>query len=189
MNIDVTSLMIIIVALTVAVLVLTLAVLLLYRKINHINNAYRRTFRKGRAKNLEQLIEENFTVMENSVAVTQRANEEMARLEAKMARCVQNVGMVKYRTFQQSGPELSFSLALLDDNKDGVILTNIFSKQNCSVYSKPVQNGKSNSILSLEEKDALEIAMSDKPIKIPQEEKKQGLSQLIAATVANNILK
>ena len=31
--------------------------------------------------------------------------------------------------------------------------------------------------------------MSDKPIKIPQEEKKQGLTQLIAATVANNILK
>lgn len=189
MILDTTTMMIIIVALTVAVLVLALAVLILYKKINTISNAYKRTFRKGRAKNLEQIIEENFQVMENATKVAEKANDQIARIESKMSRCVQNVGMVKYRAFQQSGPELSFSLALLDDNKDGVIITNIFSKQNCSVYSKAVQAGKSNSILSLEEKDALEIAMSDKPVRAPKEEKKQGISQLIAATVANNILK
>lgn len=189
MVIEIKTLMMIIVALSAAVLILTIAVLMLYKKINVINNAYRRTFRKGRAKNLEQIIEDNFRIMEDATQATQKANEQFEMLQSKMARCVQNVGMVKYRAFQQSGPELSFSLALLDDNKDGVIITNIFSKQSSSVYSKPIKDGKSNSILSLEEKEALEVAMSDKPIKIPQEQKKQGISQLIAATVANNILK
>ena len=135
LELNMKTLMMIIVALTVAVLVLAIAVLILYKKISSINSAYRRTFRKGRAKNLEQIIEENFQIMENATEITAKANESIAKMEAKMARCVQNVGMVKYRAFQQNGPELSFSLALLDDNKDGVILTNIFSKQNCSVYS------------------------------------------------------
>lgn len=181
--------MMVIVALSVAVFILTIVVILLNKKINKINLAYKRTFRKGRANNLEQLIEENFELMENATKITQRATEEMAKLETKMARCIQNVGMVKYRAFQQTGPELSFSLALLDENKDGFVITNLFGKQNCSVYSKPIINGNSNHLLSAEEKEALEIAMTEKPAKLPEQAKKQGLTQLIAATVTNNILK
>lgn len=182
------TLLIIIAVLSVCVLALAVVVIVLNKKINRINLAYRRTFRKGRANNLEQLIEENFDLMEKATKVTQRATEEIDKLEAKMARCIQNVGMVKYRAFQQNGPELSFSLALLDENKDGILITNLFGKQGCSVYSKSVENGKSNYILSLEEKEALEIALSEKPHKVPEEEKKQGITKMIAATVANNIL-
>lgn len=167
---------------------LSFTVVRLSRKFTEINNAYRRTFRRGRGQHLEDLIEENVHIMEKATAVSENAMNRMNELEAMMARCIQNVGMVRYKAFRDMGGDLSFSLALLDANKDGVIITNLFGESNCSVYSKPVTNGKSDFLLSLEEKEALEIALSEKPSKIPGQEKKPTIPKLIASVVANNIL-
>ncbi|MFB0957751.1 DUF4446 family protein [Proteiniclasticum sp. QWL-01] len=160
----------------------------MYNKLNKIETAYRRTFRVGRGKILEDLIAENLQIMEEASTVSKEVAAKMEKLESDMARAIQNVGMVRYRAFKDMGPELSFSLALLDAHKDGVIITNIFGGSNCSVYSKPIKDGKSDFLLSLEEKEALEIAMSDKPSKIPEPAKKPTLPGMIAAVVANNIL-
>ena len=157
-------------------------------KLKGIESAYRRTFRVGRGKILEDLIIENLSIMEEASSVAKEVAAKMEQFESNMARAIQNVGIVRYRAFKDMGPELSFSLALLDANKDGVILTNIFGGSNCSVYSKPIKDGKSDFLLSLEEKEALEIAMSDKPSKIPEPVKKPTIPGLIAAVVSNNIL-
>ncbi len=157
-------------------------------KLNKIDTAYRRTFRVGRGRILEELITENLRIMEEASAVSQEVAAKMEKLESDMARAIQNVGMVRYRAFKDMGPELSFSLALLDAHKDGVIITNIFGGSNCSVYSKPVKDGKSDFLLSLEEKEALEIAMSDRPSKVPEPAKKPTIPGMIAAVVSNNIL-
>ncbi|PKK39856.1 hypothetical protein ABB02_00916 [Clostridiaceae bacterium JG1575] len=174
--------------LVVVVLVLTLLVGSLYLKVRKLDNAYRRTFRKGRGKYLEQLILESLSDMHEATQASLEATAKVRELEAGMARCIQNVGMVRYRAFQNAGPDLSFSLALLDANRDGMVLTNIFGGTNCSMYSKPVKDGKSEFLLSLEEKEALEIAMSDKPMKIPEPVKKTSIPSLIASVVTNNIL-
>lgn len=157
-------------------------------KLKGIESAYKRTFRIGRGKILEDLIIENLSIMEEASAVAKEVAAKMEQFESNMARAIQNVGIVRYRAFKDMGPELSFSLAMLDANKDGVILTNIFGGSNCSVYSKPIKDGKSDFLLSLEEKEALEIAMSDKPNKIPEPAKKPTIPGLIAAVVSNNIL-
>lgn len=174
--------------LVAAVATLGILVYKMNGKLKGIESAYRRTFRVGRGKILEDLITENLSIMEEASSVAKEVAAKMEQLESDMARAIQNVGMVRYRAFKDMGPELSFSLALLDANKDGVILTNIFGGSNCSVYSKPVKDGKSDFLLSLEEKEALEIAMSDKPSKIPEPAKKPTIPGLIAAVVSNNIL-
>lgn len=179
---------VVLILLFAAVLGLGIALYKMNRKLNTIETAYRRTFRVGRGKILEDLINENLHIMEESSAVAKEVSKKMEQLEADMARAVQNVGLVRYRAFEDMGPDLSFSLALLDANKDGVIITNIFGGTNCSVYSKPIIDGKSDFLLSLEEKEALEIAISDKPNKIPEPAKKPTIPGLIAAMVSNNIL-
>lgn len=183
-----TGVTVLIAVLTAAVLVLGFSVYLLNRKFSEINRAYKRTFRKGRGLHLEELIEQNLEIMENASEVSRQAMEKMQQVESDMAKCIQNVGMVKYKAFRDMGGDLSFSLALLDANKDGVIITNLFGESGCSAYSKPVTNGKSDFLLSLEEKEALEIAVSEKEMKIPGREKKPTIPKLIASVVANNIL-
>ncbi len=179
---------VVLILLFAAVIGLGIALYKISRKLNTIETAYRRTFRVGRGKILEDLINENLHIMEEASAVAKEVSLKMEQLEADMARAVQNVGLVRYRAFEDMGPDLSFSLALLDANRDGVIITNIFGGTNCSVYSKPILDGKSDYLLSLEEKEALEIAMSDKPNKIPEPARKPTIPGLIAAMVSNNIL-
>lgn len=171
-----------------AVIGLGIIVFKMHGKLNKIETSYRRTFRVGRGKILEDLITENLNIMEEASAVSKEVSAKMEKLESDMARAIQNVGIVRYRAFKDMGPELSFSMALLDAHRDGVIITNIFGGSNCSVYSKPIQDGKSDFLLSIEEKEALEIALSDKPNKIPEPLKKPTIPSMIAAAVSNNIL-
>lgn len=179
---------VVLIILIAAVIGLGVLVYRMYGKLNKIETAYRRTFRVGRGKILEDLITENLQIMEEASLVSKEVSAKMEKLESDMARAIQNVGMVRYRAFKDMGPELSFSMALLDAHKDGIIITNIFGGSNCSVYSKPIKDGKSDFLLSLEEKEALEIACSDKPSKIPEPAKKPTIPGLIAAAVSNNIL-
>ena len=55
---------------------------------------------------------------------------------------------------------MSFALALLNDNNDGVLLNGIYSREMSNIYAKQVNGGKTNTKLTEEEKQALEIALN-----------------------------
>lgn len=71
----------------------------------------------------------------------------------------QKVGVVKYDAFRQMGGQLSFSLALLDENNNGFVLNSVHSTEGCYTYTKEIKNGESEISLGDEEKKALAIAM------------------------------
>ena len=73
--------------------------------------------------------------------------------------CIQKIGMVRYNAFQDTGSNLSFAVALLDDKNTGIVINGIYSRDCSNIYSKPIENGKSNFILSSEEKEAIDIAI------------------------------
>ncbi len=73
----------------------------------------------------------------------------------------QKVGIVKYDAFRQMGGQLSFSLALLDENNNGFVLNSVHSTEGCYTYTKEIKNGESTISLGDEEKKALSIAMGE----------------------------
>lgn len=81
-------------------------------------------------------------------------------LEGKVSNSVQQVGFMRYNAFDDIGSDLSFSLALLDDNSNGVVISNIYGRDESNVYAKPISRGSSNYPLSVEEKEVVEMAMS-----------------------------
>jgi len=85
---------------------------------------------------------------------------EDARIREALKRTVQRVGLVRYDAFDDMGGRLSFSLALLDDHGDGVLITSINGRQDTRVYSKPVGGATSSHNLSDEEAEAIRQAMS-----------------------------
>ncbi|GIP22370.1 DUF4446 family protein [Paenibacillus sp. J22TS3] len=68
------------------------------------------------------------------------------------------IGIKRYNAFEERGNELSFSVAFVDNQLDGVVLTGIYSREGSYVYAKPVVNGDSPYSLSPEEKDAIRLA-------------------------------
>ena len=74
---------------------------------------------------------------------------------------VQRIGIVRYNPFSNVGGDQSFSIALLDGNDNGVVITSLFSRDGNRVYGKSVKNGQSEYSLSGEEKKAIEKAKYD----------------------------
>ena len=57
------------------------------------------------------------------------------------------------------GGNQSFVIALLDDKNNGFVISSLFIKEGNRVYAKAVKDGKSDYLLSNEEKEAIAIAM------------------------------
>jgi len=73
---------------------------------------------------------------------------------------VQRVGIIRYNPFSEVGSDQSFSVALLDRDNNGVVISSLYSRDGNRVYGKPVKNGKSEYSLSGEEKKAIEKAVN-----------------------------
>lgn len=84
------------------------------------------------------------------------------KLDADMASCIQKVGLVRYNAFKDVGSDLSFAIALLDGNDNGVVFNGIYGSEYSNIYAKPIKAKKSSYQLSQEEEYAIEIAEQTK---------------------------
>lgn len=72
----------------------------------------------------------------------------------------QKKGLVKYDAFREMSGALSYSLALLDKENNGVLISSMYSREGCYTYAKDIVNGESKINLSEEETEALKQAMN-----------------------------
>lgn len=79
-------------------------------------------------------------------------------VERNMYYCVQKVGVIRYNAFDNVGSDLSFSIALLNNNDDGLVLSSLYTRDSSSTYAKPITGCKSKYALSVEELKAIDTA-------------------------------
>lgn len=72
---------------------------------------------------------------------------------------IQKVGLTKYNPFDETGGDHSFSLVLLDGNKNGIIITSLHTRERTRLYLKDVVEGSSKIELSKDESKALNLAI------------------------------
>ncbi|WP_405105754.1 DUF4446 family protein [Paenibacillus sp. FSL K6-1217] len=88
--------------------------------------------------------------------------EQKVLLEAahtKMRGMKSKVAMKRYNAFGERGNDLSFSLAILDDNHSGIVLSSLHNRENSYIYAKPIEQGESAYALSPEEKEVIALAL------------------------------
>ena len=73
---------------------------------------------------------------------------------------MQKFGIVRYNAFEEMGGNLSFSLAILDDHGDGIVLTSINGRADSRTYAKPIKQLSSSHTLSDEEREAVAAAVA-----------------------------
>lgn len=81
-----------------------------------------------------------------------------AGLEAMSRRTLQGIGLVRFNTFEDTGGNQSFTVAALDPEGNGVVLTSLHARSGTRVYAKSVARGAAEGALSAEEAEALRIA-------------------------------
>jgi hypothetical protein len=88
----------------------------------------------GAAARLEQLDEGLATCRSALERVTERVSE----LESLARTDVSRVGFVRYDAFDDTGSELSYAMALLNREGDGVVISSIYSRTDTRTYGKAV---------------------------------------------------
>ncbi len=84
--------------------------------------------------------------------------QEVAALRAEGKDALRHLAVVRYDAFGDMGGHLSWSLALLDDGGNGVVLTSIHGRSDARTYAKSVTDWSSEQQLSPEELEAIEHA-------------------------------
>jgi hypothetical protein len=142
-------------------IILLIAFIITIFRISNINKKYKEFMKKlGNGKNLEEDLENYMYRVDRVEKQNAEINTLIQNIDKDLENCVQKVGIVRYSAFQDTGSDLSFTLALLDEKNTGVVLNGIYSREMSNIYAKPVQNGKSSYTLSEEEQKAIKKAMS-----------------------------
>jgi hypothetical protein len=85
---------------------------------------------------------------------------EVQALRGEAADALRHLAVVRYDAFGDMGGRLSWSLALLDDGGDGVVLTSIHGRSEARTYAKNVTAWVCDQPTSPEEEEALGFARS-----------------------------
>lgn len=146
--------------LSIIVIVLLIAFLLVLGKVISLNKKYKRFMKKlGSSENLEEDLENYMYRVDRVEKQNADILNQINGLDKDLESCVQKVGIVRYSAFQDTGSDLSFTLALLDEHDNGVVFNGIYSREMSNIYAKPVENGNSKYTLSEEEQEAIKRAI------------------------------
>lgn len=153
------NLTVLITALLLLAAVLVVLVVVLASRLGRMTRLYRKLTTGTSGGNLEEhlvgYVEQVRNVDERMKALEERAGQ----LADTQRRCLQHVGVVRYDAFEDVGGEQSFSLALTDSEKNGAVMSSVYSRTDVRVYAKALSNGKASHPLSAEEQRALAAAM------------------------------
>lgn len=67
-------------------------------------------------------------------------------------------GLVRFQAYDNDGPALSFSLALVNARQDGVVLTSLYARDHVRLFAKPIKAGAAEGEMAPEEQQAVELA-------------------------------
>jgi hypothetical protein len=92
--------------------------------------------------------------------VGQRLDERLAGAERRLDGAVAHRALVRYDAYNEMSGHQSLSIALLDANRSGIVLSSIHHRDSARMYAKQVNAGEPEQQLSPEEEEALRLALA-----------------------------
>lgn len=111
-----------------------------------------------KAGNLIKVLDEVVQTEQTNTKQIEKLKEELARQDKEAENDIQNIGLIKFNPFKETGGDHSFALCMLDDHFDGFVLTCLHARDRTRLYIKDIKEGISKVELSTEEEKALKKA-------------------------------
>ncbi len=115
-----------------------------------------------KTKEEPESLKEIWQYLQKLEKILQIQSREFEDFKEKNKKTIQKVGMVRFNPFKEVGGDQSFSIALLDADNNGLVITSHYDRESNRVYAKPIEGGTSRYQLSEEERQAIENAISQK---------------------------
>ncbi|MCD5397125.1 MAG: DUF4446 family protein [Candidatus Pacebacteria bacterium] len=117
-------------------------------------------FFQSEGKNIEEVLTKQIKLTKKQTQDLKKIFQDLERLDKIAEKSFQKVGLLRYNPFNEAGGNQSFSIALLDLENNGFVITSLYGRESNKVYAKPIKKGKSKYELSTEEKKVIEEAIS-----------------------------
>jgi len=145
----------ILIAFTIIIFILIIVQIRTASKLKILSNKYKKLLNGTNNKSLEQLIFDTLSLSNDIALENKEISKKIKNIQRDMQSCIQKVGVIRYNAFENVGSDLSFSIALLDNNDNGVVISGIYSRESSTTYAKKIVNGQSKHALSAEELQAI----------------------------------
>jgi len=140
---------------------LSVALVMLGRRLSKATAAYRALLHETTGASLGEALDAQTARVE---AVDRRLAEvdgRYAQLETRSRGSLQHVGLVRFNPFEDTGSDQSFAIALLDDDRSGIVISSLHGRDGTRIFAKPIQAGQAAHALSDEEQKALRMASGE----------------------------
>lgn len=106
-----------------------------------------------------KLLEDVLSKISRIDARLEKSMERIGVMEHLSAANIRKVGFLRFNPFRDTGGDQSFSLALLDNEDNGVVLLSLYTREGVRLYAKSIHSGKAKQPLSDEEETVLAEAI------------------------------
>ena len=144
-------------------LVITYAIMInLWLDLSYMKNRYKKMMAGVEGGNLERLINGQADDINLIINEHKELRREFERIDEMLARAITRIAVVRFDAFKDVSNDLSYCVAMLDSNNNGIIISGIFGREDSRTYVKPIVEGESTYKLTEEEEQALKDAMKQR---------------------------
>ena len=118
-----------------------------------------RVFGGKKAGDLEEVLRAVAKELQELDASREEIEKYLETVEKRLRRAVQHVGIVRFNPFEDAGGDQSFAIAVLDESKNGIVISSLYGRGMSRIYAKPLEKAASRYQLSEEEKRAIAEAL------------------------------
>ncbi len=122
--------------------------------------------RKKKKEDLPENMEDVVLEIKRLKEENKKIKEEIKKIKEEKPLFLKNIRIKRFNPFSEEGGNQSFSLAVLSEEGDGVVITSLYTRDGSRVYGKAIEGGKSKYSLSKEETEVIEDALKGENKKI-----------------------
>ncbi len=145
------------IGLVVAFIWIVILTIILFKEMKFM----RQLFPKSDARDIRNKFKELIEIVNSLTAKEEELVKNFDNLRLEIETHIQKVAITRYNPYGDTGGDQSFSVALLNKQQTGFVLTSLHTRSGTRVYAKPVVSGKSQTELSGEEQDVLKKACAN----------------------------
>ena len=140
-------------------LIMLFIIITMKMDISDMQRRYKKMMGGAEGADLEKMLSDNTEIMNRIVAAQKHLEDEMNEMNNLLEKAITRVAVVRFDAFENTSSDLSYCVALLDDNNTGIIISGINGREEARTYAKPIVNGVSPQYkLTAEEEAALKEA-------------------------------
>ncbi|OEF97325.1 DUF4446 family protein [Desulfuribacillus alkaliarsenatis] len=145
----------VLIGLIIGITILIFVTILQAVRLSKIQKNQNKLMRGMKEENLEEILLKYIDRVDHFGERLLGCEQEIKDLRLLLKAKAANIRMIRYNAYEESGNDLSFTIAVLNDNKEGFVITSLYNRHDQRVYAKPIIKGESRYPLTDEEQEVL----------------------------------